>query len=255
MSDLSTKPCCRPHELGSKSLVDKLIEIQEHYAETNKKSIRWVNNLKCLERVSGSNNILCETRVEEKDMNLIRNYIAVSYSCEPMEEYESTAKDPPDYTIMTENGSEVAGWMSRMTRSRSLNTLSPDSTSHNTPVAMTMAILTIVIGAMEAAGAFTEFWSGVQHPAGSGPFVLGSAMGVAAAGLLLGSGVALLRGSPGAVPMARGAAITCIVVFLLISYVLPMMGYFAQILGIGFPVILLLYLWLSLPCNYYLLCR
>jgi len=106
MSDLSTKPCCRPHELGSKSLVDKLIEIQEHYAETNKKSIRWVNNLKCLERVSGSNNILCETRVEEKDMNLIRNYIAVSYSCEPMEEYESTAKDPPDYTIMTENGSE-----------------------------------------------------------------------------------------------------------------------------------------------------
>jgi hypothetical protein len=106
-----------------------------------------------------------------------------------------------------------------------------------------MAILTIMIGAMEAAGAFTEFWSGVQHPAGSGPWVIGSAMGVAAAGLLLGSGVALLRGSPGAVPMARGAAITCMAVFFLISYVLPMMGYFAQILGMGFPVILLLYLW------------
>jgi hypothetical protein len=55
--------------------------------------------------------------------------------------------------------------------------------------------------------------------------------------------VALLRGSPGAVPMARGAAITCMAVFFLISYVLPMMGYFAQILGMGFPVILLLYLW------------
>jgi hypothetical protein len=108
--------------------------------------------------------------------------------------------------------------------------------------AMSMAILTIMIGALEAAGAFTEFWSGVQHPAGSGPWVLGSAMGVAAAGLLLGSGVALLRGSPGAVPMARGAAVTCIVVFLLISYVLPMMGYFAQILGIGFPIVLLLHL-------------
>ena len=36
--------------------------------------------------------------------------------------------------------------------------------------------------------------------------------------------------------------VTCILVFLLISYVIPMMGYLAQILGIGFPLLLLIYL-------------
>ena len=106
MSDLSTKPCFRPHELGSKSLVYQMMEITRDYAETNKKSIPWVNNLKCLSAIPERNNTLCETRVEEKDMNLLRNYIAVSYSCKPMREYESTAKEAPDYTIMTENGSE-----------------------------------------------------------------------------------------------------------------------------------------------------
>lgn len=105
-----------------------------------------------------------------------------------------------------------------------------------------MAILAIMVGALEAAGAFTEFWSALHHPVGAGPWVMGSTLGLVAGGLLLGSGVALLRGSPGAVPLARGAAVTCILVFLLISYVLPMMGYFAQILGIGFPIVLLIFL-------------
>jgi hypothetical protein len=107
---------------------------------------------------------------------------------------------------------------------------------------LVIAIFAIMVGALEAAGAFVEFWSAVQHPMGSGPWVLGSTMGLVAGGLLLGSGVALLRRSPGAVQLARGAAVTCIVVFLLISYVIPMMGYFAQLLGIGFPIVLLLYL-------------
>lgn len=120
MSDLSTKPCFRPHELGSKSLVDQMIEITRDYAETNKKSIPWVNNLKCLSAIPERNNALCETRVEEKDMNLLRNYIAVSYSCKPMQEYESTAKDPPDYTIITENGSERRNTVRNLVISRVL---------------------------------------------------------------------------------------------------------------------------------------
>ena len=105
-----------------------------------------------------------------------------------------------------------------------------------------MAILAIMVGALEAAGAFTEFWAAVTHPMGSAPWMIGSTMGLVAGGLLMGAGVALLRRSPGAVPMARGAAVTCILVFLLISYVVPMMGYFAQLLGIGFPIVLLFFL-------------
>jgi hypothetical protein len=105
-----------------------------------------------------------------------------------------------------------------------------------------IAILTILVGAVEAAGALTELLSSLLHPRGGGLSMTGSALGVAAAALLIGAGVALLRRSPGAVPFARAAAVTSILVTLLISYVIPMMGYFAQILGIGLPVILLVYL-------------
>lgn len=107
---------------------------------------------------------------------------------------------------------------------------------------MAIAILTILVGAVVGAGALTEFVASILHPAGGGLSVTGSALGVAASVLLMGSGTALLRGSPGADRLARAAAITSIFVFLLISYVIPMMGYFAQILGIGFPLVLLFYL-------------
>ena len=107
---------------------------------------------------------------------------------------------------------------------------------------LVIAILAIMIGALEAAGASAELWSALRHPGGGDVWLMGSTMGLVAAGLLLGAGVALLRRSPGAVQLARGAAVTCIVVFLLISYVIPMMGYLAQLLGIGFPIVLLLYL-------------
>ena len=41
---------------------------------------------------------------------------------------------------------------------------------------MPIAILTILVGAVETAGAFTEFWASVQHPNGSGPWMTGSAL-------------------------------------------------------------------------------
>ena len=120
MSALSTELCCRPNELVNKSLVDRLIEIQKSYAETNKKSIRWVDNLKCLSVVPGCSSTLYENRVQEKDMNAVRNYVAVSYSCTPMRKYESAAKDPPDYTILTENGSERENTVRNLVISRVL---------------------------------------------------------------------------------------------------------------------------------------
>jgi hypothetical protein len=106
MSALSTEPCCRQDELLGNSLVDKFIEIQENYAETNEKSIQWVDNLKCLSVPDGRSNMLFKKRVGEQDMNPVRDYIAVSYSCRPMTEYESPAKDLPEYKIVAENGSE-----------------------------------------------------------------------------------------------------------------------------------------------------
>jgi hypothetical protein len=105
MSALSKEPCCRQDELVGKSLVDKLIDIQKNHAETNEKSIQWVDDLKCLSVPDGRSNILEEKRVEEKDMKMMRDYIAVSYSCKPMTEYESAAKDPPEYKIVAKNGS------------------------------------------------------------------------------------------------------------------------------------------------------
>jgi hypothetical protein len=107
---------------------------------------------------------------------------------------------------------------------------------------MTIAILSILVGAVEAAGALVELVAVIRNPVGGGPATPGSALGVAAGALLLGAGMALLRRSPGAVTLARAAAVTSVLVTVLISYVIPMMGYFAQILGIGFPLVLLFYL-------------
>jgi hypothetical protein len=120
MSALSTELCCRPDELGSRSLVDNLIEIQKTYAETNKKSIRWVNNLKCLSVAHGRSNTLREKVIEPRDMNVVRNYIAVSYSCKPMVEYESATKEPPGYKIVTKDGSERRNTVRNLVISRVL---------------------------------------------------------------------------------------------------------------------------------------
>lgn len=104
MSNLSTDLCCQRDELVGRSLVDVLIEIDDRYGETNEKSMDWVENLKCLSVVRGSSTTLRETRVEVQDMNAVRNYIAVSYSCKAMEEYESSK--PEGYKIIAENGKE-----------------------------------------------------------------------------------------------------------------------------------------------------
>jgi hypothetical protein len=105
---------------------------------------------------------------------------------------------------------------------------------------ITMAILAIMVGALEGTGALFEGWRAFQD--GDGPNLLGGTMGLVASALLLSAGVALLRRSPGAVGLARGAALTMLPVTVLIGFVLPMMGGLAILLGIGFPLALLLFL-------------
>ena len=67
-------------------------------------------------------------------------------------------------------------------------------------------------------------------------------MGEVAGALLVTSGIALLRHAPGAAAWARGAAITCLAVFVFIGLVTPRLSIVATMLGIGFPIALLLFL-------------
>lgn len=103
MSALSSEPCCRPDELAGGSVVDKMIEIQVDYKETNKKFIKWAENLKVLSVVFGRKNTLLETRIPDKSLDRPRNYVAVSYSCKPMRGENTKRRG---YTIMPERRSQ-----------------------------------------------------------------------------------------------------------------------------------------------------
>lgn len=104
-----------------------------------------------------------------------------------------------------------------------------------------MAILAIVIGAIEAVNALAETWAGglVNRDA---YWLVALTIAVAAGVLLVASGVRLLRQSPGATALARGAAVTCLAVFVVITFSKPMLSIFSTILGIAFPIALLLFL-------------
>lgn len=109
---------------------------------------------------------------------------------------------------------------------------------------MAMAILAILVGALELAGGLGEAVVGGMVDRQPYPLV-GGTMGAVAGALLLAAGIALLRRSPGAAALARGAALTCIPVYVFIGFVKPLMGVFALLLGLGFPLLLLLYLYWS----------
>lgn len=106
MSATAIELCRRGGGSNGISLVEELIEIQDHYRETEPKTrlVQWVRNLKCLSVVHECGDVLYEKRLEARDMTAIRNYIAVSYPYEPMEEYESAESE--GYTIISEDGSE-----------------------------------------------------------------------------------------------------------------------------------------------------
>jgi hypothetical protein len=105
----------------------------------------------------------------------------------------------------------------------------------------TMAILAMLIGTMEIVNSMAEAWVGgiVLH---GGYSLAGGAMGAVAGALLVASAIALLRRASGAAVLAQRAAISCLAVFVLIALWRPIFSVFATMLGIGFPIALLLYL-------------
>jgi hypothetical protein len=101
----------------------------------------------------------------------------------------------------------------------------------------TMAILAMLIGAAEVVNSMVEAWA-----SGGGFSVAGGVIGALAGALLVASAIALLRRGPGAAAFAQAAAGACMAVFALFAALRPIFSNLATILGIGFPIVLLLFL-------------
>jgi hypothetical protein len=110
-------------------------------------------------------------------------------------------------------------------------------TEEGSTMKMTMGILAIMVGALEAMNA-------MQEVAGSGLLnhdtrsLLAGTVALVAGALIVAAGIALLRRSPNAAALAQGASITCAAVFAFLALVLPLMSGFATLLGIAFPIAL-----------------
>ena len=108
----------------------------------------------------------------------------------------------------------------------------------------TMAILSILIGAFEAVNAGMEgYLGGVVN--GGGVSLLAGVAGIVAGALVAAAGVALLRRSENAASFSRAAALACLVVFAILAATHGPMSIFSTLLGIVFPIALLVYLRLN----------
>jgi hypothetical protein len=104
-----------------------------------------------------------------------------------------------------------------------------------------MAILAILIGAVELLGAIVEVRAGWPSYGGGLPIVSVLIMMLAAL-LLLGAGIGLLLRAPAALRWANGSAITCLAAVVLVRLTFPWMSIFSTMLAVGFPIALLLFL-------------
>lgn len=102
---------------------------------------------------------------------------------------------------------------------------------------MTMGIMAIMIGALEAMNAMQEVWGAgiIDHDSRA---LIGGTMALVAGALIVAAGIALVRRSPDAAVLAQGAAITCAAVFGFLALAIPLMSGFATVLGLGFPILL-----------------
>ncbi|HEV7994331.1 MAG TPA: hypothetical protein VGP25_21080 [Gemmatimonadaceae bacterium] len=107
-----------------------------------------------------------------------------------------------------------------------------------------IAILAVLVGVVQVANAMLE-WSAGRSQSGDGYSVAGVALGLVAAALLVGAGIAMLRRGRDAAALARVAAVGCLVMVVLIRFVQPWMSIFGLLLGIGFPIALLVFLFLT----------
>lgn len=107
-----------------------------------------------------------------------------------------------------------------------------------------MAMVAIVIGALEALNAGAEGWVGGSR-SGDGIALVAGAIGIVAGGLLVGAGLALLRRSPHAQTLARAWAVACLAMFACLTLFAHRLSIAASAFGIIVPVALLIWLWRS----------
>ena len=101
-----------------------------------------------------------------------------------------------------------------------------------------LAVITILVGALQAAGGTQELvFQGVLNSR-LYPLV-GGTLGAVAGLFLLATGVALFRRSPDTLRLAQVTAALSLPIFLLIGILQPLAGRLAAILGFGMPLIVL----------------
>ena len=105
---------------------------------------------------------------------------------------------------------------------------------------MFVAVLTIVIGALQTAGGAQELVvQGIMNSQRDP--LIGGTLGTVAGSLTLSAGISLLRRSPQAVALTRAAAMLTIPVTVLIGFVWGLAGWPMRLIGIAFPLFLLAY--------------
>jgi hypothetical protein len=105
---------------------------------------------------------------------------------------------------------------------------------------MPVALLAIVFGALETAGAVQELvYRGILASL-TEPLIIG-ALGTVAGGLLLAAGIALLVSSPLTTVLVPAAAYVSIPVFILSGIVKHYAGWPITLVGIAYPLIMLFY--------------
>jgi hypothetical protein len=101
-----------------------------------------------------------------------------------------------------------------------------------------LAVITILVGALEVAGGVQELVvqgivNGRLYP------LVGGTLGAVAGGFLLATGIALFRRSSGVLRLARTTASICLPVFVLLGILQPLAGRPATILGLAVPLLVL----------------
>jgi len=104
-----------------------------------------------------------------------------------------------------------------------------------------MAMLAVVIGAVEAVNTLIEGWAGRAN-FGNEAWMLALSLGVVLSVLLVAVGVSLLRRGWDAAGWARLAAVGCLICVVIVRVAYGWMSVFATLLGVGFPLALLAYL-------------
>ena len=106
---------------------------------------------------------------------------------------------------------------------------------------LVMAILAMLVGGAEIVNSLIEAFYGGSGNGGTYSLVVGL-MGAAVGVLMVACGVGLIRGASRAETFARISAIACLAVFVGVRAIQPVFSIFASMLGIGFPIMLLVFL-------------